>query len=74
MSTELVELFPRLHELKRTEKLFVIQFLVSELVQEEGDLIQAGLAYPIWSPYDAFDAASVMLNALAETPETKYAE
>lgn len=74
MSTELIELFPRLQELKRTEKLFVIQFLVSELVQEEGDLIQTGLSYPIWSPYDAFDAASVMLNALAEIPETHYAE
>jgi hypothetical protein len=74
MSAELVELFPRLQELKRTEKLFVIQFLVSELVQEEGDLIQPNLAYPLWSPYDAFGAASTMLNALAETPDTTYAE
>lgn len=67
MSTELVELFPALRELKRAEKLFVIQFLVSELAQEEGGLMQAGVEYPIWSPYDAFDAADVMLKALTDT-------
>jgi hypothetical protein len=66
MSTELIQLFPRLHELKRAEKLYVIQFLVSELAQEEDELIQPGVAYPIWSPYNAFDAAAVMLQALAE--------
>lgn len=66
MSTELIQLFPTLRELKRAEKLYVIQFLVSELAQEETSLLQPGVAYPVWSPYDAFDAAAVMLNALAE--------
>jgi hypothetical protein len=66
MSTELVQLFPALRELKRAEKLYLIQFLVSELAQEETELLQSGVAYPVWSPYDAFDAASVMLKALAE--------
>ena len=63
MMTELVELFPRLRELKRAEKLHVIQFLVSELAQDEASLIQPGLEYPVWSPYAAFDAANVMLQA-----------
>ncbi len=66
MSTELVQLFPTLRELKRAEKLYLIQFLVSSLAQEETELLQAGVAYPVWSPYDAFDAADVMLQALAE--------
>ena len=74
MSTEMVELIPRLHDLKRSEKLYVIQLLVSELAQEEGDLIRPGLAYPIWSPYDSFGAASVLLNALAEDKEAAYGE
>ncbi len=70
MSTELVQLFPVLRELKRAEKLYVIQFLVSELAQAETELIQPGIAYPIWSPYDAFDAAAVMLKALAADKES----
>lgn len=73
MSTELVQLFPVLRELKRAEKLYVIQFLVSELAQSETELIQPGIAYPVWSPYDAFDAAAVMLNALAEDKESVHA-
>ena len=70
MSTELVQLFPVLRELKRAEKLYVIQFLVSELAQAETELIQPGIAYSVWSPYDAFDAAAVMLNALAKDKES----
>ena len=47
MSTELVQLFPRLRELKRGEKLYVLRFLVSELAHEEASLIQASVAYPV---------------------------
>jgi hypothetical protein len=74
MSTELVQLFPALRELKRVEKLYVIQFLVSALAQEETALIQPGVAYPVWSPYDAFDAAAVMLKALAEAKVSDHHE
>lgn len=73
MSTELVELFPALRELKRAEKLYLIQFLVSELAQEESDFIQPGVGYPVWSPYDAFDAAAVMLKALDAEKTNEYA-
>ena len=67
MSTEMVQLLPRLRQLPRAEKLHVIQVLVSDLAQEETPLVQPGVAYPVWSPYDAFDAAAVMLKALAES-------
>jgi len=66
MTSDLVQLFPRLKELNRIEKLHILQFLVSELAQEEEALLQSDMLYPIWSPYDAHDAASVMLNALKE--------
>ena len=73
MSTELIQLFPILRALKRAEKLYVIQFLVSELAQAETELVQPGVAYPIWSPYDAFDAAETMLQALAEAKVNEHA-
>jgi len=44
-----------------------MQFLVFELAREEGvALLQPGEDYPMWTPYDAFDAASTLLNALKE--------
>lgn len=65
----LTELLPLLHRLSRAEKLHVMQFLVSELAQEESDLLKPGMAYPVWSPYDAHEAADAMLKVLkaAET-------
>jgi len=73
MSTELTDLLPRLRELKRIEKLHIIQVLVSELAQEEERLIQPDMAYPILSPYDAFDAAATILDALAEAKSSNHA-
>lgn len=64
---EMKQILPELRKLKRGEKLFVMQFLVSELAQEENELIQTGVDYPVWSPYDAFDAASKMLKMLPES-------
>jgi hypothetical protein len=41
-----------------------MQFLVSELAAEETDLLKPDLDYPVWSPYDAFEAANTMLQVL----------
>ncbi len=67
------ELVPLLHELDRTDKLRVLLLLVYELAQEEGALLQPGMAYPVWSPYDAFEAANTLLNVLKETESTPHA-
>jgi hypothetical protein len=65
-----VELLNTLRALNRAEKLHVLQILVSELVQEEATLLRAGLAYSVWSPYDAHEAADAMLKVLkAAEPE-----
>ncbi|MTJ06297.1 hypothetical protein [Anabaena sp. UHCC 0204] len=50
-----------LHTLSRADKLYIMQVLISELAQEETNLIKADQFYPVWSPYDAFDAANSML-------------
>lgn len=61
---KVIELLPQLRQLSRTDKLYAMQFLISELAQEEKDLLKADLDYPIWSPYDAFEAADTMLEVL----------
>lgn len=69
---EMVQLMPELQRLKRAEKLYIMQFLLSELAQEEDELIQPGITYPIWSPFNAFDAADKMLAALRESSTDTY--
>ena len=59
------ELVETLRALNRADKLHVMQLLVSELAREETDFIQPGLDYPVWSPYDAFEAGDAMLEVLA---------
>jgi hypothetical protein len=59
------ELLPNLHALPRTEKLRVIQLLAADVAREEGiEVGDSGHAYPIWSPYDAFDGAATLLRVL----------
>ena len=70
---EMTQILPELRKLRRVEKLHILQFLVSELAQEENELIQPGVAYPIWSPYDAFDAAATMLKILEEAKAETHA-
>ena len=67
------ELVPLLHELDRTDKLRVLLLLVYELAQEEGALLQPGVAYPVWSPYDSFEAANTLLNVLKEAESAPHA-
>lgn len=56
----LSELLPALQSLPRREKFFLLQELISELAQEESSARE----YPIWSPYDAHDAAATLLKLL----------
>ena len=68
-----IELLNLLRALNRAEKLHVLQVLVSELAQEEENLLRPGLAYSVWSPYDAHEAADVMLKMLQATAPKDHA-
>ncbi len=63
----LSELLPQVQALPKADKLRLMQFLVFELAREQGvTLFQADVDYPIWTPYNAFDAASTLLSVLEE--------
>lgn len=64
------ELLTALRSLDRADKLHVMQVLVSDLAEEENELMTSGQAYPIWSPHDAHEAAATLLKVL-ELPESK---
>ncbi|MCC5668303.1 hypothetical protein LC653_31710 [Nostoc sp. CHAB 5784] len=58
------ELISTLRELSRADKFYIMQVLISELAQQETDLIKRDQSYPVWSPYDAVEAADTMLKVL----------
>jgi hypothetical protein len=61
----LAELIPEAKSLSRLDKLRLIQVLAQDLTGDEGNDIEADRSYTVWSPDHAFDAADVMLRALA---------
>jgi hypothetical protein len=65
----LAELIPALHELPRADKLRIVQFLAADLVQEEAGLLP-NAEYPVWSPYDAHDAAATLTQYLEQQTKT----
>ena len=63
--SKLAELIPDAKSLSRVDKLRLIQLLAEELASDEGTDIKANQSYAVWSPDSAFNAADVMLKALA---------
>jgi hypothetical protein len=64
------ELFPTLRNLPRADKLKVMQFLVTELAQEDEPALQPGATYEIWSPFDSHEAAHKLAQLLeSEAPQ-----
>lgn len=64
----LAELLPTLQALPRTDKLHAIQFLADELAKDEEDIspLKDGAVYPIYTPYDCYEAAAVLRRVLEE--------
>jgi hypothetical protein len=65
------ELYPTLSNLPRADKLKVMQFLITELAQEEQTL-QPGTTYKNWSPLDSHEAVH-KLAQLLESERIKQA-
>jgi hypothetical protein len=59
----LSELLPSVRALPRSEKYRLVQELIQELSQDEG--IASG-EYPVWSPYEAHDAAAALIGLIDE--------
>ena len=60
----IAELLPVLHALPRSEKLRVIQVLVADIAREDDQVADMAAPQSLWSPYDAYDAATTLLTLL----------
>lgn len=68
------DLFQELSRLDRADKLRIMQFLVIELAKEEGTLLKSNAQYPIWSPFNSYEAADSLIRMLNDDkPEKPYA-
>ena len=57
------ELLPSVQALPRADKYQLLQMLAADLAHAEGlTHLQPGASYPVWSPYDANEAAAVLLR------------
>lgn len=68
-----LELVSTLKGLSRSDKFHIMQILISELARQETDLIKPDQSYPVWSPYDATEAADIMLKVLQATKAQDHA-
>ncbi|OQX28322.1 MAG: hypothetical protein BWK80_00920 [Desulfobacteraceae bacterium IS3] len=52
-------------KLSRSDKFRLVQFILYELAEEESSsLLKNGKEYPVWSPYNAHEAAETLLDEL----------
>ena len=63
-------LISELRDLDRADKLRVMQFLLLELAKDEGSVLKPNTDYPIWSPFNAYQAASVLMDMLNKDKTT----
>lgn len=57
--------------MSRIDKIRLIPILTQELEREEGELIEPGRPYPVWSPDQAFTAADALLEAASQVRHTR---
>ena len=62
-----------MRRLSRADQLYIMQVLISELAQQEADLIKSEQSYPVWSPYDAVEAADTLLKVLQASKNQDHA-
>jgi hypothetical protein len=61
------DLMPLLQGLPHDNKLRLLQFLLTALVAEEGiNPLEFGGTFPIYTPYDAFDAANTLFEVIEQ--------
>jgi len=61
----LVELLPLVQALPREDRVRLVHLLVDELSQaQKAQQLEPNAAYPVWSPYDAYEAADALRRVL----------
>lgn len=65
----LSELIPLVNNLSQSEKLSLFKLLATQIPEAELQAIFSASEYPVWSPYDATEAANIMMQMIRDDRE-----
>jgi hypothetical protein len=62
----LSELIPLVNNLSQSDKLSLFKLLAAQVPDTELQAIFSASEYPVWSPYDATEAANILMQMIQE--------
>jgi hypothetical protein len=65
----LAELIPLVNNLSQPDKLSLFKLLAAQIPEAELQVIFSASEYPIWSPYDATEAANILMKMIQDDRE-----
>ena len=65
----LAELIPLVNNLNQSDQLTLFKLLAAKIPDAELQTIFSASEYPVWSPYDATEAASILMQMVQDDPE-----
>ena len=65
----LAELIPLVNNLSQSDKLSLFKLLATQLPDAELQVIFSASEYPTWSPYDAKEAANILMQMIQDDQE-----
>jgi hypothetical protein len=66
----LAELLPLVNNLSQSDKLSLFKLLAAQIPDAELQVIFSASDYPVWSPYDATEAANILMQMIRDDQET----
>ena len=67
----LTELMPLVNTLNQADTLSLFKLLATKISNAELQAIFSAPAYPIWSPYDVTEAATIIIQMIQDDQEIK---
>ncbi len=65
----LAEVIPLVNNLSQPDKLSLFKLLAAQVPDAELQVIFSASEYPVWSPYDATEAANVLMQMIRDDQE-----
>jgi hypothetical protein len=62
----LSELIPLVNNLSQSDKLSLFKLLSAQVPDSELQAIFSASEYPVWSPYDAMEAANILMQMIQD--------
>jgi hypothetical protein len=65
----LTEIIPLVNDLSQPDKLSLFKLLAAQVPDAQLQVIFSASEYPVWSPYDATEAANILMQMIRDDRE-----